>query len=221
MSPIILILSAVLASSQSPHREICSVQPDTIRISHELFRDLTGDGVSEHLIVEAIGPTWKEITVQLFITSASDSLLYFDEWYTRDYFYAPLTYDPNTPEGSERLVTTRLAGVLDDNSFRTGIYRSGRTEGRSRSMRYALRDDLVEHFWRQENGKTVRDRIFQKTGFSRFKDEYQGLVTDERVEALAAELEFSPTFWYSNGHDSLIVIAWSKTEQRFVTVLSS
>ena len=88
-------------------------------------------------------------------------------------------------------------------------------------MRFTLRDDLVEHFWREQNGKTVRDRIFQKPAFSKYQAEYQVLVSDERIEALAAELEFSPTFWYSNGHDSLIVIAWSKTEQRFVTVLSS
>ena len=222
MMPPTLILAITVSLAPSHCHVATTASQDTIRLYRETHRDLTGDGIPEFLSVEAVGVTWKEMTVRLQIHADDEELLYFDEWYTRDYFYAPLPYNPNTPEGSERLVTSCIGEVLGDDSFRQGIHSSyGVTEARSRSMRGTIRNDLVEYFWRERNGKTLRDRIFERPGFFEYRGQYLPLVSDERIEALAEELEFGLTFWYSNGHDSLLVIAWSKSEGRFVTVLSS
>jgi hypothetical protein len=84
-------------------------------------------------------------------------------------------------------------------------------------MRDAIRDDVAEEMWRQENRIPV-DSSTPPTAGAAIDTIAHARVSDARVESLVAELRDRPTFRYFAGGEANYAIAWSEEERRFVTV---
>jgi len=192
MIPVLVILSVLVTPPHSMEPEsnpigsssLIPALQDTIRLDMNCEYDLTGDGNPETFQVTAAGLEWKKLRLRLVVTSSRGDSLFTDDWTSQWYFAIPVAFNPNTPEGGERLIRKHLEDMTDLSSFRVGFY-GGRMPQRLREL---IRGEL---------GATA---------------------TDERVEALGAELDRATFYYYVKGMEDIGVLVWSSRENRLLAL---
>ena len=179
--------NSVRALTSSP--VFVSTVLDTVHMEKTCEYDLTGDGTDEFFKVTVTGTDWQKMEFRLIVTSARGDSLFSDEWTSQWYFATPLTFDPFTPEGGERLIRMRLDGMFDEGSFHLG-FPYGRTSERKRGILQ----------------RTIREEIGTE-------------ATEERINTLIEEVEKATCLVYLKGNEDVAVLAWSPSEQRIIQLV--
>ena len=212
-------LLLAIAACSGPDGDTASdgapTQHDGIRIEHERARDLTGDGVAERIRVEAAGPAYDSLEVQLTIRGGG-RVLHSARWNSGLYFF----YEDRTLL-SDSLVEARvrehLATLVTDSLSERGppvLWWSERE--RTRELRASIRNSVAESMWRESHSVPPSEPLPREA--------YAGIAAiqppEPRVDSLVRELRDRPVYAYYAGGEATYYIAWSDREQRFHMVYS-
>lgn len=216
MNTAFLVVVSIVLSPSIP--SIYS-QQDTLRVFHESSADLTNDGVSESIVVSAVGTDWDKLLVSLQIRSHIDSLLFADEWTSDNWCGGPGFFDRGD-KTVEQWIRERLERVVDPESFRPGGSRASRFGyGGREGLRWGVRDALVEEMWKSKYDIPAQEHIWSRRDLRDIRTEFRDLVTSESEEALLNEVGDGPCFIYHPHWDALYGLGWSDSRNQFLLIL--
>jgi hypothetical protein len=175
--------------------------------------DFTGDGAPELLIVAAVGPRYDSLAVRLEIRSPRDSVLYAANWDSGLYFKYV-----NRGALSDSAVRARVLSQLDAlvafeavRPVDAQFPRAGTAEA---AIRQSIAYDLAEHRYREAH-HLAPDAPVPSAADDELRS---GEPPRAQVDSLVRELRPRRSYKFHAGGEATYVIAWSPTEQRFVTV---
>jgi hypothetical protein len=207
-------LCGVMMLSGCDPRGAGPVAADDVTFEDERLVDLTGDGQIERVAVNASGPAYDSLQIQLDVLTQRDSLLFREVWWSArylEYRTGPQPADTTV----QRIVRGHLTELLRDTAFAPPAIRDGEPQpGGVRPDPAAVRYDIAEHSWRRSAG--VPDTVPLPAGAH---DEIVELtLPEEEVAAVVGELARQPSFTFFLGGEAAHTIAWSWLERRFIRI---
>lgn len=219
MTSIALIIASSLMFMGNSGTPFSPTLPDTIQVQYEGRADLTEGGVLEQVIVTAKGIAWDSLLVRLEIRSDSGTLLYADEWSSRNWC-GGYGFSEMRQGTVEEWVRQRLARIADPEWFLpSGSHGRRFSYGGIEGLRWEVRMDFYEQLWREKYDIPIHEHLIQHRGSRQIVEEFRNQVTEEQVEALLDDVGDGPCFVYNPHWDAIYGIAWSKSKKRFALIL--
>ncbi len=187
---------------------------DSIDVFHDNYIDLTQDGVVERLIVIAKGREWTDLHIRFEIRSNSDSLLFAHEWNSGAWFGN--IYYAKSDADAEKRGREYVANVVASSRVAPGLPGSSRLDTRRRSMRWAVRWDIAEQFWKNTYDIPLHEHLVMRSDGREIVEEFGSMISDDQIEKLIDDCIEGPSYRLHPHWDATYGIVWSRSEHRFV-----
>lgn len=197
-------------AAASRNRADSSARPP-VRVTGERRWDVTGDRVSEHIVVAAIGPSYDSLTVRLEVQSNDGTPLYTDQWSSQRYFrYVPRAEASDSAVA--RLVRARLRQLLADSAFTPARSSSPRARIDTAAVAYALAEITTRTANHLPDSVPIPPRLQRAV--------LAANVPRSRVDSVITAIRNRPRYTYSTGGEVTYTIAWYPRFARFIRTQS-